>query len=190
MSRNWFLPSEPKPQMSLPFCIMTFLQDFIAAQYPQPALVPNTKHDPLFIAIYFSGLYNMASFWNYFNPQEVIAWIFKSSSEELDPSHWLPWLNRLRGPWSTFMRWAPSEASGVILVWFWSSLSLEHLETCMCNGLQGRRTWMFHIKHAGRRNDGSLHPSAIYSIQNHSGVPFLLIFHIFTHERHRHRGRD
>ena len=49
---------------------------------------------------------------------------------------------------------------------------------------------MFQIKPAGRKNDGSLHPSAIYSIQNHSGVPFLLIFHIFTHERHRHRGRD
>ena len=74
------------------------------------------------------------------------------------------------------MRWRSREASGVILVWLWSNLSLENWETCMCNCLQGRRTWMFQIKPPGRKNDGTLHPSVIYSIQNNWGVHFSFFF--------------
>lgn len=51
---------------------------------------------------------------------------------------------------------------------------------------------MFQIKAAGRKNDGSLHPSAIYSIQNNSGVPLSFFFEdfIYTQEIERQSQRQ
>ena len=38
---------------------------------------------------------------------------------------------------------------------------------------------MFQIKTPGRKNDGTLHPSVIYSIQKNSGIPLSFLFFFF-----------
>ena len=53
---------------------------------------------------------------------------------------------------------------------------------------------MFQIKTPGRKNDGTLHPSVIYSIQKNSGIPFSFFFFLkilfIFHETYRDSRRD
>ena len=82
MNRSWLPPCESKHRASPPSCIMRFLQDLIAAHDPHPALAKNTRHDASFTAVCFSGHCRMRSFWNYFTPQETIAWTGQGSPKE------------------------------------------------------------------------------------------------------------
>ena len=151
MSRSWLPPCESEHRASLPSWIMRFLQDLIAAHYPHPALVPNTQPEASLIAVCFSGRCRMASFWNYFTPQEVIAWTGQGSPEERNPYHngshdWADWEVH-----DVQSRGETQESQWVIFIWLCPSLSLENLGTCMCNCLQGRGTWMFQISLQARR---------------------------------------